>query len=137
MIARSRRDGWRYGFAVACVAALLALKLLCIDRLIGPVVPPYVLFLVPVILSAWAGGAGPGVLALALATLASAYAYEPRHTPAVRDASEALLLTVFAGEGLLICWLMGRLHRARAAPRPPAAPRIASWRWSATSSAGR
>jgi signal transduction histidine kinase len=107
------RTGACYGFAVATVALTVPIKLFVIDTILGPV-PPYLLCLFPVILTAWRAGAGPGVLAVGLSTLACAYFdYMPPWTLRVEDPREALMLSAFVAEGLLVCWLMGHLHRDR------------------------
>jgi signal transduction histidine kinase/CheY-like chemotaxis protein len=107
------RTGACYGFAVVTVALTVPIKLFVIDRLLG-VVPPYMLFLFPVILTAWRAGVGPGLLAVVLNTLACAYFYhEPPWTLRIEDPREALMLSAFVAEGLLVCWLMGHLHRDR------------------------
>lgn len=108
-----RRILARYGFAAASVALTLPIKLLVIDGTLGTV-PPYMLFLFPVILTAWCAGVGPGLLSVALNAAACAYVHhEPTQTLRIEDPREALLLAIFMAEGLLVCWLMGRLHRAR------------------------
>src|SRR5690606_14378520 len=89
------------------------LKLVVIDGTIGPV-PPYLLFSIPVMLTAWWAGAGPGLLAVALNAAACAYFYQPpKHTLRIEDPREALMLSAFVAEGRLVCWRMGRLRGAR------------------------
>jgi K+-sensing histidine kinase KdpD len=62
----------RYGLAVASVAAALIVALLLRpDALITPV------FFLAIILTAWFGGIGPGLVAAALATMAVAYFFVP------------------------------------------------------------
>src|SRR5258705_4196422 len=69
----------RYGLAVSSVAAALIVTLLLRpDVLISP------LFFLAIILSAWFGGIGPGLVAAALATSAIAYfflPFDPYETP--------------------------------------------------------
>ncbi len=63
------RPLWRYGFAVLAVAAATALKLL-----LAPVIQeetPFLLFAIALILSAWVGGWGPGLLATGLAVISA------------------------------------------------------------------
>ena len=69
----------RYGLAVSSsAAALIVTLLLRPDALISP------LFFLAIMLSAWVGGIGPGLLAAALATSAIDYfflPFDPSHTP--------------------------------------------------------
>ena len=62
----------RYGVAASSIAAAVGLTfLLRADALLSP------LFLLPVLLSAWFGGFGPGLVAAVLATLAIPYFFLP------------------------------------------------------------
>jgi PAS domain S-box-containing protein len=65
------RDGWivRYGFAVIVVALATVLRLV-----LQPIIPtgfPFLTFFLAVMLAAWHGGLGPGLLASVLSTLAA------------------------------------------------------------------
>src|SRR3712207_2397600 len=61
----------RYGVAVIAIALVLGLKLL-LDPLITEQ-SPFLLFAAAVMVAAWFGGLGPGLLATALGTLAADY----------------------------------------------------------------
>ncbi len=61
----------RYGFAVLAVAIALLLRLL-LKPLLG-IESPFLLFFATVMLSAWYGGMGAGVVATVLSALASDY----------------------------------------------------------------
>jgi PAS domain S-box-containing protein len=63
---------WRYGLAITSCLVFLALKL-ATSRYLGDTVP-FVLFFSAVMISAWFGGLGPGILATALCT-SFAYAF--------------------------------------------------------------
>ena len=63
---------WRYGLAVSSVAIALTVTLLLHpDKLVAPV------FFLAIILSAWNGGFGPGLVAAVLTTLAITYFFLP------------------------------------------------------------
>src|SRR5215510_1720257 len=64
----------RYGVAVLSVAIAAALRL-ALDPILGDVAP-FILFYLPVILTAWYGGLGPGLLATALSMLLGDYLKE-------------------------------------------------------------
>jgi K+-sensing histidine kinase KdpD len=71
-----KRAGWmRYGFAVLVVAATVLLKLVLARTIEGET--PFLLLFFAVLVSAWRGGAGPGLLATGLATLAASYFFIP------------------------------------------------------------
>src|ERR687883_522 len=65
----------RYGIATLAVAAVILLKLL-LDPLITEQ-SPFLLMAGAVMVGAWFGGLGPGVLATALATLVADYFFLP------------------------------------------------------------
>jgi PAS domain S-box-containing protein len=102
--------GARYVFALAATLLAMAAKLL-LDRWTHNV-SPY-LFLTPVVvLSAWFGGLGPGVLA----TLASAAAVDyfliaPPQSVSRGDA-DLTRLVVFVAVGIQISYLSGALHKS-------------------------
>ncbi len=63
---------WRYGVALSSVAAALIVTLLVRpDALVAPV------FFLAIIVTAWIGGFGPGLVAAVLATLVIAYFFLP------------------------------------------------------------
>ena len=63
------RDGWivQYGFAIPMVALATMVRIL-----LKPIIPtgfPFLTFFLVVMLAAWRGGLGPGLLASVLSTL--------------------------------------------------------------------
>ncbi len=94
----------RYGLAVGAVAAAVLVKLPLLGLLGGAV--PFALFYAAVLLSAWAGGVGPGVVALVLSALAADVLFlEPRGTLRIDDAEQAWRLGLFGVEGVLVIYL--------------------------------
>ncbi len=68
----------RYGVALLAVGLALLLKLL-LDPVIGQEATPFRLFLAAVVIGAWFGGLGPGLLAIFLsAPLADYFFLHPR-----------------------------------------------------------
>jgi signal transduction histidine kinase len=97
------------------VAGGLALAALGLTRLIWPVVEPTSspLFLAAVVVSAWYGGLGPGLLTTALGTLGKAYFFMlPTRSLRIEDAATALQLGIFVVIAFLISSLTGALRRA-------------------------
>ena len=108
-------DVWRYVVAVGALTAALLFRYLVRDSLGLKV--PYLQFYPAIIVAAWYGGLGPGVLSTILSTLAAMYFFLPPTGPAVGEASDQLSLGVFVATGLVISWLNHRLHLAEAAQR--------------------
>jgi two-component system NtrC family sensor kinase len=105
---------WGYGIAV--VAAMLALVLtLFILPMIQPSVFP--LFFAAVMLSAWYGGLGPGLLATALAVVASDFFLIPLSSTPLVPLDTFLRLGVFVLVALLISSLTAARKRAEEALR--------------------
>ncbi|MBI3628623.1 MAG: DUF4118 domain-containing protein, partial [Candidatus Rokubacteria bacterium] len=77
---------WRYAVAILATGLAVGAKI-ALDPVIGTATP-FVILLAPVIVSAWHGGLGPGLLATGLAALAAIV------LPVAR-AYAALRLTVF------------------------------------------
>ncbi|MCG3114040.1 MAG: ATP-binding protein [Candidatus Manganitrophus sp. SB1] len=102
----------RYGMGVLTVALILSLKLL-IDPFIREE-SPFLLFLIAVMVSAWYGGLGPGLLATALSALVSDYVFLVPHygflgyTP-----GQTVEMGLFIFEGLVISALTVALHSAK------------------------
>ena len=100
----------RYAFAL--VATLLALGLkLAIDRW-TPNVGPFLFFAFAVMLSAWFGGFGPGLLATAAGALAADHFLLKPYPGVPGDESNVVRLAVFVIVGVQISWLSGALRRA-------------------------
>jgi PAS domain S-box-containing protein len=104
-----------YGLACVSVAiALLVTLLLRSDELVTPV------FFLAIMLSAWLGGIGPGLLAALLATLAIAYFFlQPLYSLRFDPANVPQLLVFFLSAVLVSSWSAARkraetlLRRAR------------------------
>lgn len=103
-----------YGVAVG--AAVLAMLL---TLLLWPltVQAPFLLFLAAVMVSAWYGGLGPGLLATALAAVASAYFLLPPFYSIVVTVEGLLKLSVFALVAVLIRALTDRRKQAEETER--------------------
>jgi PAS domain S-box-containing protein len=101
----------RYGGAVASVMLFLALK-----RVLDPVVQldsPFLLFFVPVMLSAWYGGFGPGLLASVVAAGVIDYRYLAAIVSLTPPSlTRAVSLVVFLAEATLITYLTRRARWA-------------------------
>ncbi len=101
----------QYGVAALAVALVVLLKLL-VDPLIAEQ-SPFLLFAAAVMVGAWFGGLGPGLLATALGALAADYFFlAPLRFFTPLD--EALLpLLLFMLQGVLISVLVEALHSVR------------------------
>ena len=101
----------RYGVATLAVVLVLLLKLL-----LNPLTAqqsPFLLLAGAVVVGAWFGGLGPGVLATVLGALAGAYfAWATRGSFTVPGAG-VLPLVLFVLQGLVISSLVEVLHSAR------------------------
>ena len=101
----------RYGVAVVAVGVVLLAKLL-LDPLIAEQAP-FLLLSVAVMVGAWFGGLGPGVLATALATLVADYFFLPPLGSFTGLSAAFLPLALFVVQGLVISSLTQALHSAR------------------------
>ena len=102
----------RYAVAVAAVlvaaAVRGALSPIWNDRV------PFLTFMPAVVLSAWAGGLGPGIVATVLgAALASYLWLPPYYSLGVSSAADGVALVFFATIGVLISVLSETMHRGR------------------------
>jgi signal transduction histidine kinase len=104
----------RYAVALAVAGSAIALS-----HAIWPVMEPNrsPLFLAAVAISAWYGGAGPGLLTTASALLGKMYYVMPPRGSLRIEAVDAVQLLVFAMVAVLISSLTGALRRAEAANR--------------------
>jgi PAS domain S-box-containing protein len=99
-----------YGVAVCSVAGGLALRL-TVGPVLGPTVP-YITFFPAVMLAAWFGGLGPGILAAAVSLLAAYYfALEPGLVNGLAHAAGAIL---FIAVSVFISVLTEALRHSRA-----------------------
>jgi PAS domain S-box-containing protein len=99
---RTLREGWagRYGLAVA-VAAVAVLLRLALDPVWGTKLP-FITSYPAVVVSAWFGGFGPGVVTTVISAAAAAYFWMPGPAWAVTDAGDALALGAFVAIGAAV-----------------------------------
>jgi two-component system, LuxR family, sensor kinase FixL len=106
---RVSRALWQYGLAVLSVVVALGITN-SLERYTTLRTP---LFYMAIIISAWFGGIGPGLLAVALSTLVVAYYFAPGiQTPALSDWPFILLFSLSA---LLACWITVQRRKAEEA----------------------
>lgn len=107
----SRPSWFRYGVAVLAVGLILLLRLLPAP----PITPqsPFLLGGAAVMVAAWFGGLGPGLLATALGVLAGDYFFLPPRGSFTGLNVAALPLALFAVQGVVISSLAEALHAAR------------------------
>ncbi|MEW6296278.1 MAG: PAS domain S-box protein [Thermodesulfobacteriota bacterium] len=105
---------WVVRYSAAVVSAGVALLL---TLLLRPLIAPtfFLLFFAAVVLSAWYGGLGPGLLATALAGLGSSYFLVPTFSPLTGGGSDVVRLVVFALVAVLISSLTAAREQARQA----------------------
>ena len=102
---------WRYGIAVAAVFAATSLRL-ALNPVLG-VQEPHVPFAFAVIVAAWFGGRGPGLVATALSALSLNWFFlEPRHALAIARPEEIWALSLLVATGAVIALLVGRLRES-------------------------
>ena len=101
----------RYGVAVISIALVLGLKLL-VDPLIAEQ-SPFLLFAAAVIVAAWFGGLGPGLLATALGAVAADYYFLSPVGSFTPLGVAFLPLFLFVLQGGLISLLVEALRSAR------------------------
>src|SRR5262245_27145963 len=102
----------RYGVAVLSVAIAAALRL-ALDPILGDVAP-FILFYLPVILTAWYGGLGPGLLATALSLLLGDYLFiAPRYSILRYENHQDMVSLVLVGlYGATVSLLADKIGRA-------------------------
>ena len=100
----------RYAFALSATLLALGLKL-ALGRWTQNV-SPFLLFTLAVMVSAWFGGFGPGLLATLAGALAADYFLLTPVAYAATSESDVTRLTVFALVGVTISWLSGALSAA-------------------------
>lgn len=106
------RTLWRYGFAVLTVtAALVITKSLEQYTDITP------LFYAAIVISAWFGGMGPGLIAVALATVALDYYFVPPLYTLRPDVKQVSFLVVFGFLAVLTSWMSAKRKQAQEALR--------------------
>jgi PAS domain S-box-containing protein len=109
---RRTRAAWTYAAAAALVALTLWVRLL-IDGYASNR-PLLILFFLPILLSAYCGGLGPGWLATALSVASAAYfLFPPFYSVRVERPLDLFQLLVVTGVGGLLSWLIEVTRRAR------------------------
>ncbi|MGB9179891.1 MAG: ATP-binding protein [Pyrinomonadaceae bacterium] len=98
----------RYGFAVIITVLFVLLRFL-LQPLLGDFVP-FILFYPALILSAWYGGLGPGLLSTFLSAFAALYFFIEPNSPALINRQTNFSLVVFIAVGSFICWLSNLLR---------------------------
>ncbi len=108
----SNRAGWaRYGFAMLVVAVTVLLKLVVTRTIAGET--PFLLLFFVVLVSAWRGGVGPGLLATGMATLAASYFFMPPiNSLSVENTGQIVRLIQFFLEGAFTTFLVAALQSA-------------------------
>jgi len=102
----------RYG--IAGLSVLLAtLVMLLLDPLLAMTQSPFLLFFGAVVVSAWSGGFGPGLVATALSGFVSAYYFIPPFYSLSLTWASGLRLSLFLLEGVLISVFAGKLRVAQ------------------------
>ena len=101
----------RYSVAVLLVAASLGLRL-ALQPWLGAKVP-FLQFFPAIMLAAWLGGLGPGLVAVALSAGVAVYSFmPPAGSFTLTDPSEGVSLLLFAATGIGISWFNHRLRQA-------------------------
>lgn len=106
-------------YAVAVLASLLALLF---RFLLAPLLKenaPLLVFIMPVMISAWYGGLKPGLLATGLSALIGCYFFlQPFFSLDIAGVGNVVRISIFLLEGLLISWLSETrktaIHRTQA-----------------------
>jgi PAS domain S-box-containing protein len=102
---------WRYGLPVLSVGVALG---------VTDLLEPYTtlrtpLFYIAVIISAWFGGIGPGLLAVALSTLAVEYYFAPGVQTPELSADGWPFVLLFSLSALIACWVTVQRRNAEQA----------------------
>jgi PAS domain S-box-containing protein len=101
-----------YVVAVLATIISLVIRWLCFPFLVHE--RPFITFFPAIILSAYLGGFGPGLLATILGSLLGHYFLtEPIYTFEIHDRSEAFALALFGLTGAVISVVTESLHRSR------------------------
>jgi PAS domain S-box-containing protein len=107
-----KRSLTAYGLAIGLTLATLLIRL-TLDVGWGHR-PLLILFMLPIIVSAYWGGLGPGVLATVVAALTvDFFLIPPLHSLGLEDPRDLVQLLIFVAEGVVIASLNEALHRSR------------------------
>ncbi|MGH7871138.1 MAG: ATP-binding protein [Candidatus Binatia bacterium] len=101
----------RYGFALLSVTAALGITN-SLERYTTLRTP---LFYIAIIISAWFGGMGPGLLVVALSTLLVDYYFAPGNQMPTLSLDNRPFILIFALSALLACWISVQRRRAEKA----------------------
>ena len=102
------RTLWRYGFAVLTVAAALV-----ITKSLEQYTDITPLFYAAIVISAWFGGMGPGLVAVALATVALDYYFVPPLYTLRPDLKQISFLIGFGFLAILTSWMSAKRKQAQ------------------------
>ncbi|MFP4100494.1 PAS domain S-box protein [Coleofasciculus sp.] len=104
--------GWRYSVSLFTITIALSLQLFLAP--LWEIESPFLLFLAAVMVSAWYGGRGAGILATVLAVLSGSYLFlSPTYSCVVDSLGQTLRLFLFVLEGLFISSTISGLTVAR------------------------
>jgi PAS domain S-box-containing protein len=106
----------RYGLAVACAGAAVMVRV-SLDSLWG-LKYPYLVFPPAILLAAWVGGLGPGLVTTGLCAVLAAYFWMPPTNSVLVDGMpDRLAMLTFLGVGFAISVLSEFAHRRERAAR--------------------
>ena len=96
-----RSQAARYAAAVVAVGLALLLQMLLVPWFGGdPNQSPFMVFFAAVLVAAWLGGLGPGLVSVGLAAVLSWYFFlSPQYSFAINTSGQGLRLIVFVVEG--------------------------------------
>ncbi len=104
--------GWRYSVSLFAIAIALFVQLFLTP--LGELESPFLLFLAAVMVSAWYGGRGAGILATVLAALSGSYLFlSPTYSTGVDSLGQTLRLVLFVLEGVFLSSTISGLTVAR------------------------
>ncbi len=111
LIPDNRAHWSRFLLAVVLTALTLSLRVYFANSFDGPTV---IVFTVPIVLSAYWGGLGPGLLATGIATVGAAYfVLPPLHDFRVASETQRLQEVILLATGALISVICQRMHQSR------------------------
>lgn len=111
MLYEQTNPWWRYGVALAVTALALLLRMGLDVEFVDS--SPFLIFTPAVMLGAWYGGLGPGLVATAAGALACDYFLLKPNRGFDLDPQDLPRLILFIGVGIQISWLSGALHKQR------------------------